>query len=88
MLGRAMNDLMLKFAWWVIKRAMKTDPSYAWGWHCNLAMMAYDAGAPHDEANARAADFMEIVFDADTRAIYRRYFLADMVADAATEKMA
>jgi Tfp pilus assembly protein PilF len=27
--------------------AMKIDPELAWAWHCNIAMVAQDAGAPH-----------------------------------------
>lgn len=45
---------------------MRADPDYAWGWHANLAMMAVDAGAPHAEANERAAGFMRMCFDVDT----------------------
>lgn len=43
-------------------RALAADFAWAWSWHCNLAMMAVDAGAPHREANERAADFMERAF--------------------------
>lgn len=41
---------------------MKADPDYAWAWHCNLAMMAFDAGATHADANERASDFMHGTF--------------------------
>jgi hypothetical protein len=50
----------------VLKRAFVVDSSYAWSWHCNLVMMAYDAGASHKSANERAAGFMRMVFDFDT----------------------
>ena len=40
---------------------MKSDPGYAWSWHCNLAMLAVDAGAKHGAANKRAAQFMSNV---------------------------
>lgn len=43
-------------------RALQADFAWAWSWHCNLAMLAQDAGAPHREANERAADFMERAF--------------------------
>lgn len=46
--------------------AMNADPDYAWGWHCNLAMMAVDAGAPHKEANEGAAGFMWLTFGVPT----------------------
>lgn len=50
----------------VIKR-VQNDPDYAWSWHCSLAMMAQDAGAPHRAANERAADFMRGMFGVDVR---------------------
>jgi len=62
--------MLVKFAFWILKRAMRKDPDYAWSWHCNLAMMAYDAGAPHDDANVRAADFMKYCFGVSTRNQY------------------
>jgi hypothetical protein len=49
---------------------MLKHPDYAWSWHCNLAMMAYDAGAPHRDANIRAADFMKYCFGVNTRKQY------------------
>jgi hypothetical protein len=45
---------------------MRTDPDYAWTWHCNIAMVAQDAGAPHKEANIRAGDFMNMLFGVRT----------------------
>jgi hypothetical protein len=50
----------------VISDAMKADPDFAWSWHCNVAMTAQDAGAPHDRANVWAANFMRRAFDVDT----------------------
>ena len=50
----------------VLREAMKEDYGYAWGWHCNVAMAAQDAGAPHKEANERAAGFMRNAFGVDT----------------------
>lgn len=46
--------------------AMQIDPELAWSWHCNIAMVAQDAGALHKEANERTADFMRRAFDVDT----------------------
>jgi hypothetical protein len=54
---RALKDLSF---------AMQVDPELAWSWHCNTAMVAKDAGAPHEEANKRAADFMHRLFEVDT----------------------
>ncbi|HFD31656.1 MAG TPA: hypothetical protein ENJ28_02920 [Gammaproteobacteria bacterium] len=68
----------------VIKKAMiKDNPgeegSYAHGWHCNIAMMCYDAireSKPdeefrHDDAHAIANDaasrFMKLCFDVETK---------------------
>ena len=53
---------MVKIAMWILSRAMKKDYGYAWSWHCNVAMVAVDAGASHGEANKRASDFMHIAF--------------------------
>jgi hypothetical protein len=47
--------------------AMQSDMDYAWGWHCNIAMAAFDAGCPHDVANEGAARFMKMLFNVDTR---------------------
>jgi hypothetical protein len=51
----------------VIHDAFVADPNYAWSWHCNIAMAAVDAGAPHQAANERVADFMSHAFKFDTR---------------------
>lgn len=56
----------------VIKAEMKNDPGYAWAWHCNVSMIAFDAGAQHIESNIRAADFMQNVFEVDVRN-YKEY---------------
>lgn len=59
------QEITPKIALDALNIAMIKDNSYAWSWHCNLAMMAYDAGAPHKESNERAASFMRILFDID-----------------------
>lgn len=44
--------------------AMKADPEYAWGWHCNLAMAMHDSGAgPHQACNQGAALFLSLLSD-------------------------
>ncbi len=44
--------------------AMKADPEYAWGWHCNIAMAAHDSGAgPHSACNKGAALFLSTLTD-------------------------
>ena len=62
-----------------LRKAMKSDESLAWSWHCNIAMLAVDSGADHKEANIRTAKFMNDVFGVDTSkfkeylAIMRKY---------------
>ena len=51
----------------VLKAAIKADPDYAWGWHCNIAMAAFDAGCPHGAANEGAARVLQMLFGIDTR---------------------
>lgn len=53
---KAMEDL---------KKAIQSDPDYAWGWHCKIAMSAHDEGLPRPEANKAAARFMKDCFDID-----------------------
>jgi len=58
----------------VLKNALKADPDYAWGWHCNIAMAQYDAmsaagytdhDAKHKTSNNGAARFMSLCFEVD-----------------------
>jgi len=70
----------------IIKQAMKNDEpeipgSYALTWHCNIAMMCYDAmvdaasktdelfnhNDAKDTANDAAARFMKLCFDVETK---------------------
>jgi hypothetical protein len=49
-----------------LQAAIKADPEYAWGWHCNLAMPIMDAsGISHEKANKAAAHLMQHLFDYD-----------------------
>ena len=64
----------------VLRDAMIEDKpedkcSYAHGWHCNIAMMCYDAilaaeEIPHEQAhligNEAASRFMKMCFDVET----------------------
>ncbi len=64
----------------VLKKSMNDDSSYAHGWHCNIAMMCYDAikeknlvsgsNFTHIEAlevgNEAASRFMKLCFDVET----------------------
>ena len=51
----------------IMRSAMLDDPMLAWSWHCNVACVMQDEGAPHDSANAAAARFMKAAFGVDTR---------------------
>ncbi len=67
----------------ILKQAMLDDGSgeqgsYGHSWHCNIAMMCYDAireaadEIPHEQAhligNEAASRFMKLCFDIDTKA--------------------
>jgi len=53
-----------KEAFETLKKAIGDDPSYAWSWHCNIAMAAHDSGAgPHDACNRGAALFLNLLSD-------------------------
>lgn len=62
-----------------LKQAFKDDPDYAHSWHCNIAMMCYDAmrdskpflkdgdhKATHFTANDAASRVMKRCFDVET----------------------
>lgn len=48
-----------------LKKVMKDDTEYAWGWHCNIAMPAYDSGISPIAANLASARIMKHLFDID-----------------------
>lgn len=48
-------------------KSLREDLDYAWTWHCNIAMAAFDADCPHDVANEGAARFMQLLAGVDTR---------------------
>ena len=47
-------------------KAFKDHPGYAWAWHCNIAMCAYDEGVEHIKANEIASRFMKLAFGVST----------------------
>lgn len=49
----------------LLKKQIKSDPEYAWGWQCNLAMPAFDEGVDIKTANKIAARIMKNFFDCD-----------------------
>lgn len=67
-----------------LKNAIGTDPSYAWSWHCNLAMSALDASKgtlSHAEANRVAAGQMRHLFQYDVT-VLKEY--KDIVKDSSS----
>jgi hypothetical protein len=44
------------------KRSIVTDRSYAWSWHCNVAVCYADEGATHEQSNRAASRFMYNAF--------------------------
>lgn len=61
-----MSKITTKEAFAVLAEALKEDNNFAHGWHCNIAMSCYDAGATHKVANEGASRFMKLCFDVDT----------------------
>ena len=59
-------DITPKQAMDALRKAVRADYDYAWSWHCNIAMVAIDAGATHKTANERAAGFMWRTFGVNT----------------------
>jgi hypothetical protein len=70
----------------ILKTAMKADPHYAWSWHCNIAMAAYDAGVSLKIANFGAARFMKLAFDIDTSQFQEFQAIRDAAVDQAREE--
>jgi len=72
-----MNDNTQE-AFATLQHALHEDGDYAHSWHCNIAMMCYDAireaadEIPHEQAhligNEAATRFMKLCFDIDTKA--------------------
>lgn len=57
----------IEAAWATFENAMKADPEYAWGWHCNLAVPIMDAiNCTHEDANKAAAHLMMHLWKCDT----------------------
>lgn len=58
--------MTLKTACETLAKAIRDDSSYAWSWHCNIAMAAQDEGVEHATANRAASRFMKMCFGVDT----------------------
>ena len=63
--GELRDDMDTKEAFESLKKAIQEDHSYAWSWHCNVAMPFQDEGGSHEQANLAAARFMRTAFDVD-----------------------
>lgn len=61
------QSLPSRIAIWLLSRQLRKHTDYAWTWQCNLAMMAYDAGASHEKANRMASSFLLMLFGVDVR---------------------
>ena len=51
---RKEREMEIEEAFNGLKDAIQNDQEYAWGWHCNIAMAAYDEGLDHASANRAA----------------------------------
>jgi hypothetical protein len=69
-----MRVLLIRLALWWLSREMKRDWSYAWAWHCNLAVPMQDEGVSHKRSNLCAAMMMEMLFKVDTYKEIERQF--------------
>lgn len=56
----------ISVAFRALVNVMQSDPSYAWTWHCNMAMPIHDEGVTPRTANLAAARIMRHVFEVDT----------------------
>jgi len=73
------NEKDTKEAFDTLKQAMANDPSYAYSWYCNVAMMCNDAIVSadivdehcideiHKTSNDAASRFMKLCFDVETK---------------------
>lgn len=48
-----------------LSEAMRKDPDYAWGWHCNIAVCSMDEGLSNEASNRAAARCMRALFGVD-----------------------
>jgi hypothetical protein len=45
-----------------LTEVIRTDPEYAWSWHCNIAIAFQDEGGEWEASNRAAARFMRSLF--------------------------
>lgn len=58
---QAANEAFIQF-----RKDLQTDTSWAWSWHCNIAMPLHDSlGISHQKANETAATMMKHLFEID-----------------------
>lgn len=49
----------------LLQADIQKSTSYAWSWHCNLAMAVVDAGGSHELGNKASASFLQRTFSVD-----------------------
>lgn len=59
--------MSIKKAFEVLKKAIQSDPSYAWAWHCNIAVSAQDEGMEYNASQRAASRFMKTCFGVETK---------------------
>lgn len=60
------NRMYSRHAFDALANEIANDLDYAWGWHCNIAVVAMDEGLDHKSANRAASRFMYSAFKVDT----------------------
>lgn len=86
-----MTEITTAQAFAALKQAINSDPDYAWGWLCNLAVPIMDVTrCQHSYANQAAALIMAQMFECDVtthphyvggKSGVQSYFEARLAAD-------
>lgn len=63
--GMSSSRWLVREAFEVLQKAIQDDRSYAWSWHCNVAVVFIDEGGTHEQSNRAAARFMRTAFGVD-----------------------
>lgn len=64
-----MNWLTRLAMWWIIRQMRRSSigtNSWAWSWHCNIAVCAQDEGLEYQASQRAASRFMRLLFGFDT----------------------
>lgn len=65
--GPLLSPITIQQALDKLKTEMQKDSSYAWSWHCQIAMAVTDQGIPGAKANKIAEAVMTAIFGVSTR---------------------